>query len=183
MKEIYYCIYNNAGYEKLVYTLIAETIYHQKGGFVNNKLKLKPAQGLHSFEKQILTKIVVGGVSRFHLSDYHKLLIEITNECITEKLLTYNLIHTKLKVTKKFRNEINQNLDNNNYCKEIIAYIDTGDLEILNKIDKNIMKVILPEFQKRIIKMNEKKSKYPFNKDDMDVINEAIANRQGSFRH
>ena len=145
--------------------------------FINNKFKILNAKLISKYEKEILNKIYINKASDFHISDYHKWINELINDCYRNKFLKFGLF--KIKNTKKFSNEIKLQCDQY-FNKNIINFIDSDDVSFLIPIFKNIKKIKLSNY---VAKVPVKRSIYPFNKDNQDVLDEAVGNRYGSYRH
>ncbi len=174
MREIYYAIYKNSQYDIILFTLIAEVINFKKAKFINNKLVLEKRKSFNKYERQLFKKIYINRTSNFHLSDYHKWVDAMKNDCFEKgyfsKLLFFNF------KTKYFKTQIKQTLLNNGFNQSIIDFINTGNIEYLLKIDKNFKKIFLPKF------VTQLSNKYPYNIDSLDIVNEASENRAGMFR-
>jgi hypothetical protein len=142
MREIYYAVFKNVDYKTLIMASVAEAIKSQKATFINDKLMLKEKADLNSYEKQILARIKLNSLSKFHYSDYHKWAISLINECFEKKYLT-RFLFIWTKPTNYFRKIIEENLQTFN--QNIIKYIDTKNLEHLKRINEHFNHIQLPQ--------------------------------------
>ncbi|MFH1062747.1 MAG: hypothetical protein V1747_07695 [Candidatus Omnitrophota bacterium] len=149
MREIYYAIYKNADYKTMVMVSLAEAIISKRGRFNKDKFILSDEIGLNRFEKQILSKICLNNFCYFHISDYTKWIDYLIQECIKNKYFK-KLLVLGPKPTKYFKTELKKNLKNFN--EDIIAYIDSREINLLMKINKSISQIKLPEFRQLIKK-------------------------------
>ena len=129
----------------MVMTSLAEAIVTERGTFIHNKFMLKNEIGLNRYEKQILRKLIIGDKSRFHLSDYHKWISHLMKECLAERYLKKSLI-MGTKPTKSFKKLLTTKLTGFN--PSIVSYIETKNIGFLQKIDKDLRKVLLPDFRR-----------------------------------
>lgn len=166
MREIYYAIYKNVDYKTMVMVSIAEAIVSGSAKFANCNLKLGNQIGLNSFERQILNKICLNKISRFHISDYRKWIDFLIKECVRKKYI-HKVILLGVKPTKYFKTQLEKK--KNKFNLYIVKYIDSQDITYLQQIDKSLKNILLPDFKKTI--------------KDRDIMAEmmAEASRNGSL--
>lgn len=146
MRELYYAIYKNADYKVIIYTSIAEAIFYRDAKFLNEKFILKNETGLFPREKQILSKIYTHRISHFHFTDLFAWFESLLNDCLTQKYLIRILgFHLR---TPKFRKDIRKSM-NSIFNRDIINFIEDGDLKHLDKISKEISQVNLPTYHEK----------------------------------